>query len=252
MLGISALGGAAFYAIGAFWVLECIELFGPDPHDTARMLVPFGFAFLLGIFSVGWAIDLTRGRIREVFLIASCLALAGLGAMNAISADTPSMGLGLSFLAGLGLGGIYVPTAVVLTIISPDDLLGGITGLGLSFRWIGGAIAYAIYFNMVQTKLTNVIPTNVGTAAVKAGLPLNKVPAFVQALLSQNTTAIVAAGATPKIIQAAEAAVVESYTEGLQPVYLVSIAFTGAAVILSLLLKDIRKYMDGRVALEIK
>jgi len=252
LLSISALGGAAFSAIGAFWVLECQQIFGPDPHDVARILVAVGFAFLLGIFFAGWAIDLSRGRIREVFLIASSLAAAGLGAMNCITADTPGMGIGLSFLAGLGLGGMYVPTAIALAIASPDDVLGAITGLDLSMRWVGAAIGYAVYFNLFQSKLTDVLPTNVGEAVVAAGLPLNKVPAFLGALLAKNTTALVAAGATPTIIGAAEEAVVESYTEGFQLVYLVTIAFTGAAIIVSLFLKDIRRYIDGRIAVQIK
>jgi hypothetical protein len=250
MLLISFLGGAAFSAFGAFWILEGIELFGPDPHDIAKVLAPGGFGFLLGIFFTGWAIDLSKGRIREVFVVVSIIAVAGLGSMNVV--DTPAKGEGLSFLAGLGLGGLYVPTAVALTIVSPDDLIGGITGLDLSFHWIGAALGFAVYYNFLQNKLTDVIPTNVGGAVVQAGLPLAQVPAFIEALLSQNTTAILASGATPSIIQAAEVAVVESYAQGLQPLYLISIAFTGSALLISLLLKNIGKYMDGRVAAEIK
>lgn len=249
---ISAFGGAGFYVVGAFWVLECTVLFGPDAHDIARQLTTFGFAFLLGIFFVGWAIDLSRGRIREVFLIASCVATAGVAAMNAISVDTPMLSIGLSFLAGLGLGGIYVPMEIVLTILSPDQLIGGITGLGLAFRWIGGGIGYAIYFNVVQNKLTDVVPTVVGTAVVEAGLPITKVQAFIEALLAKDSAGLAAAGATPPILQAALSALVESYTEAIQLVYLVSIAFTGAAVITSLFLKDIREHMNERVIAEIK
>jgi len=252
MLLISAVGGAAFYAFGAFWILEAVQFFGPDGHSVAKVLADGGFAFLLGIFFAGWAIDLTRGRIREVFIVVSAIALAGLGSMNAITPDNSAMGMGLSFLAGLGLGGLYIPTAAVLMIVSPDDLLGGITGLDLAVRWMGGAVGFAVYYNFLQNKLLNVLPTNVGLAAVKAGLPITKVAAFVEALVSQNLTAILASGGTPTIIEAAQVAVVESYAEGIQPLYLISIAFTGAALLFSFFLKDIRKYMDGRVAVEIK
>jgi MFS family permease len=251
-LVLSALGGAAFYAIGAFWVLECQQFFGPDAHAIARVLTAFGFAFLLGIFFGGWGIDLSRGRIREVFLISSCIATAGLAAMKTITPGASAMAIGLSFLAGIGLGGLYVPTTVVLTLVSPDEIMGAVTGLGLAMRWIGGAVGYAVYFNLFENKVTEGIHTIVGPALVKAGLPPAKVLPFIGGLLTHNSTALVALGATPTLLEAAAEAVVESYAEGFELVFLISIAFAGAAVIVSLFLKDIRRHMDNRMACEVK
>ena len=96
------------------------------------------------------------------------------------------------------------------------------------------------------------IPTTVGTALVKAGLPLAEVPALIGALLAQNTTAVgEIPGLTPSILLAGEGALQDSYVEGFKRVYLVSIAFGGAAVLASLFLGDIKKYMVGRVAVDI-
>ena len=97
-----------------------------------------------------------------------------------------------------------------------------------------------------------VIPTIVGTAVVEAGLPLAQVPELIGALVAQNTTALAdIPGITSAILLAAEGAYQESYVEGFKRVYLVSIAFGGAAVVASLFLGDIRKYMVSRVAVDI-
>ena len=97
-----------------------------------------------------------------------------------------------------------------------------------------------------------VIPTIVGTAVVEAGLPLAQVSDLIGALVAQNTTALgEIPGITSAILLAAEGAYQESYVEGFKRVYLVSIAFGGAAVVASLFLGDIRKYMVSRVAVDI-
>ena len=86
----------------------------------------------------------------------------------------------------------------------------------------------------------------------EAGLPLSEIPALIGALVAQNATAVgEIPGLTPAILLAAEGGIQDSYVEGFKRVYLVSIAFGGAAVIASLFLGDIKKYMVSRVAVDI-
>jgi len=70
--------------------------------------------------------------------------------------------------------------------------------------------------------------------------------------VAQNATAVSEVpGISPAILLAAEGAFQDSYVEGFRRVYLVSIAFGGAAVLASLFLGDIRKFMVSRVAVDI-
>jgi len=235
-----------------FWPLECQQLYGPDPHAIARTVVAFGFSVAIGVIVVDWGLSIFRGANRELLLISSCLMTAGVGALAAVNQYNPSLGIGMSFLGGLGVGGIIVPANVILTIVSPDEVIATVIAVALSIRLVGGSIGYAIYFNVFSNKLTEVLPTNVGTAAVKAGLPLTEVVAFVTALVAQNTTALSEIkGLTPAILEAAQGAVKDSYVEGFQRIYLVSIAFGGAAIIASAFLGNIKKWMVDRVAVDI-
>jgi len=235
-----------------FWPLECQQFFGPDPHEIARTVIAFGFSVATGVILVSWGLSLFRGANRELLIISSVFMTAGVGGLAAVTPATPSLGIGLSFLGGLGVGGIIVPAAVILTIICPDEVIATVTAITLSIRLIGGSIGYAIYFNVLQNKLTAILPATVGIAAIKAGLPPSELTAFVTDLVAKNATAIAGLkGVTPAVLQAAEAAVNASYVQGFKLIYLVSIAFGGAAIIASLFLGDIRKYMVDRVAVDI-
>lgn len=51
-------------------------------------------------------------------------------------------------IAGFGIGGIVVPASIITTIICPDDLIATIAALTLAIRVLGGAIGYAVYYNV--------------------------------------------------------------------------------------------------------
>ena len=142
--------------------------------------------------------------------------------------------------------------AVILTIISPDEVIATVAAINLSIRFIGGSIGYAIYFNIFENKLVAVLPSTVAAAAAGAGLPVAEIPSLIGALVAKNATALrLIPGITPAILLAAEEAVKDSYVEGFKKVYLVSIAFGGAAIVASIFLGDIKKYMVSRVAVDI-
>lgn len=54
----------------------------------------------------------------------------------------------LLIIGGFGIGGIVVPASIITTIICPDDLIATIAALTLSIRVIGGAVGYAVYYNV--------------------------------------------------------------------------------------------------------
>jgi Fungal trichothecene efflux pump (TRI12) len=226
--------------------------FGPTPHEIARAVIPFGYAVATGVVLVNWGLSLFRGANRELLILSSAMMTAGIGALASVDQNHRALGIGLSVLGGFGVGGIIIPAATILTIICPDEVIATATAITFSVRLIGGSIGYAIYFNIFENKLNAVLPTLVGTAAVEAGLPITEVVDFVEALVSQNGTAVAAIpGLTPQILLAAQEAVLDSYVQGFRRVYLVSIAFGGAAVLASVFLGNIKKYMVDRVAVDI-
>lgn len=198
---------------------------------------------------MNWALSKFRGATRELMVLSCALMAAGTGAMSLVTQNTPNLAIGLSILACLGIGGLLQPTGTILTIVTPDELLATIIAASITIRVIGGSIGYAVYFNILENKLSEVLRANVIRASLQAGLPPGQLLPFAEALENMNSTAL---GRFPQgVVFAAMEAVKDSYDEGFRLIYFVSIGFGGAALILSLFLGDIRKYMVDRVAVDI-
>ena len=169
--------------------------------------------------------------------------------LASVTPNTPARGIVLSFFAGLGVGGLLLPAATILTIITPDEVIATITAATVSIRLVGASIGYSVYFNVLENKLAKILAPNVGTAAAEAGLPSSEIPAFLGAYLQGNTTAL--ATYPLAVIGAATDAYKDSYAQAFKLVYLASIPFGVTAIICCLFLRDIRKYMTNRVAVDI-
>lgn len=182
---------------------------------------------------------------------------AGCGALACANLHNLHKVYAILVIAGLGIGGIVVPASIVTTIICPDDIIGTVTALTLSIRVIGGCVGYAIYYNVFSSKFKKKIVEHVlmvmvgplnftdpyyvldAMGATIAGLldDLHQIPG-----LAGNETAyqiVVTAGQT-------------AYAESYKYVYFVSIAFGCVAIVCSLLLGNIDKYMDDHVAVVIE
>ena len=172
----------------------------------------------------------------------------GVGGLAAVNQDRLGLGIALSVLGGIGVGGLIQPAVTMLTIVSPDEAIATISAASISARLTGATIAYAIYFNILQSNLV-VLPFNVRLAAVKAGLPESEAGGLAGAILSQNLTAVAAFPAP--VVLAAQEAVIETYLPGFKAVFLTSISFGALAIIISFFVKDIKQYMVDRVAVTI-
>ena len=173
-------------------------------------------------------------------------ALAGLAAVNQ---NNPALGMILTFIGSIGIGGTIQPAVTMMTIISPDESIATITAASISIRLIGATVGYAVFFNILQEKLLQ-LPAAIKEAAIAAGLPPIQSLALVVAVLSNNVTAL--ENFPTQIVEVAEAAEINGYLAGFKLVYLVSIVFGGSAIIASCFLKDIKDYMVDRVAVEIQ
>jgi Fungal trichothecene efflux pump (TRI12) len=236
-LFIAGLAGVNFSALTAFSYV-CQQLFGPDPAHVARLIIASGFAVILGTILVNFGISFVRAN-RELFIVASCFMTAGLGALAAVTQNTSSLAIGLSFLGGLGVGGIIQPAATILIIVSPDELITTITAVAIAVRLVGSGIGNAVFPNVFLHKLDQVLSENIEAAVTTAGLPSDQITTFLSAFLGNNETAL--DQFTPNVLLAAEEASKVSYVAGFRMMYFVSIAFGGAAVVASLFLQNIKR-----------
>jgi hypothetical protein len=149
-----------------------------------------------------------------------------------------------SGLVGLGFG---APLALIIAgvqLSTPYHLIATGTALTTSTR----AMFTAIYSTVVNNRLDKYIPSYVAKAAVRAGLPITSVPAFVGALASNNVTALPhIPGVTPLVIGSGVNALKHAFADGLRVVFMIAAPFGALACIACFFLGDMKAVMNYHV-----
>jgi hypothetical protein len=279
---ITAISGANFFSILMFWPTQAYNMYGHDPVGKLHLhaissirirkaiwnyylltlnapgvgvrVLPVGFAILGGAVIVLVLLSVLGGHIRELLGVACIFMTAGCGALAVADLNNLHQVYGILVIAGLGIGGIVVPAAIIITIICPDDLIATVTALTLSIRVIGGCVGYTTYYNvfvhqfgknavkyiggaMVEIGATNSsdIAAAIGITGVSLLEELRTIPA-----IGNNETAY------NMIVYAGQLA----YSESYKYVYYISLAFGALSLVCAALLGDIGKYMNNHVAVQ--
>jgi hypothetical protein len=254
-LVITFISGANFFSVLLFWPTQAFNVYGHDPVGVGIRGMPIGFSILAGAFTILWLLSILRGHNRALMLISSCMMTAGCGALAAARIDNIKAVYGILVVGGFGIGGIVVPASIITTIICPDDLIATITALTLAIRVIGGVVGYTTYYNVFYNKLVPKLSEGIAIALIKNNI--FDIPTITQAVELTGASLLDQILELPKIngnvtvwndvVLAGQLA----YSEAYPYVYYVSIAFGAVAIIASLFLENISKYMDDHVAVVI-
>ncbi|KAK0613136.1 major facilitator superfamily domain-containing protein [Bombardia bombarda] len=167
---ITFISGANFFSVLMIWPTQAYAVYGDDPIQVGIRGMPFAFGVLGGACISLALISKLRGNIKWIIFGSSCLMTAGCGALAAATIDNINTVYALLFISGLGVGGLVVPASTITTLICPDDLIATITALTIAIRLVGGAIGYAIYYNVFVNRLLPTLTEMVGTACFANGI----------------------------------------------------------------------------------
>jgi len=216
--------------------------------------LPFAFGTLTGCVISLFLMPQVRGHIRWLILGSCIIMTAGCGGLAAARIDNINTVYGILFVAGMGVGGIIIPASTVTTYICPNDLIATITSLTISIRIIGGAIGYAVYYNIFLNKLVPELVKHVGGACFESGI--TNITTIIKIGHMTGAGLLEEMAAMPEFADAVEGRAKYDYIvaagqlafANVYPwVYYCSIAFGGVAVIASLFLEDISEFMDETV-----
>jgi hypothetical protein len=254
-LVITFISGANFFSVLLFWPTQAFNVYGHDPVGVGLRGMPIGFSILAGACIVLWLLSVFRGNNRALMVVSSCMMTAGCGALAAARLDNLNAVYGILVVAGLGIGGIVVPASIITTIICPDDLIATIAALTLAIRVIGGAIGYTTYYNVFYNKFVPILTKNIIIASVENGIfnatVIRDIAELTGASLIQDILFLPGVDGNLTKWNALVLAGQESYAAAYPFVYYSSIAFGAVAILASLCLGDISKYMDNHVAVVI-
>lgn len=131
-----------------FWPTEIYNVYGNNYIDIGIRSLPVGFGILGGAVISLVLIPVTKGNVRAIMLFFTAMMTAGTGAVAIATPDNIMTTYAPVCLACIGVGGVIIPVAIIAQIVCPDDLLGTITAISLSIRFVGGAIGFSVYYNV--------------------------------------------------------------------------------------------------------
>ena len=155
-------------------------------------------------------------------------------------------------LALIGVGGVLVPNQVIITVITPDDLIASVTALTVGLRAQAQVIGLAIFFNRFLSEVTVNAFTYVVPAMVKAGI-------YNATTIENMITGLTAvpfyeyAPLIPELRIAANydlvlEATIQCFSRSFTLIYYITIAFGVPACIVAALMGDISAFLDNHVA----
>ncbi|EFQ88569.1 hypothetical protein PTT_15493 [Pyrenophora teres f. teres 0-1] len=257
LLLITFFSGGNYFVMLLLWPSELTNVWGGDERTIGIRTLPVGFCIIGGAAICLGLIILTKGRVRELMIFFTALMTAGTGALSVARPDNLNESLVILSFACLGVGGILIPTSIIGQTIVPDEYIATITAITLSIRFIGGAIGFSIYTNVLTHKTTEYFTQFVAIDTLVRQSIVNFLNPDGQATIAAIATAlgnskfdevkrilatspsVINRDAYPEILAATQKAWALAYRYP----YWISIAFGGICFISSLFITDVRPLM---------
>ena len=211
--------------------------------------MPFAFGVFSGCVLSLVLLSWFRGQIKWLIFSASVLMTVGCGCLSLATVDNIQAVYPILFVAGVGVGGITIPVSTVATIICAGDVIATVTALTIAVRIVGGAIGYAVYFNVFVRRLLPELHALVGAACARSGIVD---PAVIGEAIQLTAVSLVnEIRHLPGVDEAAWVEIVaagqRAYANAYPWVYYCSVAFGAVSVVASLFLGDISEMVDDSV-----
>lgn len=147
---------------------------------------------------------------------------------------------------------MLVPNQVIITVITPDDLIASVTALTVGLRAQAQVIGLSLYYNRFLHEVTKNAYKDVVPAMVEAGVFS---PTVIIDLVA-NLTAVPFYEYAPNIPQLSNSAnyelvkeaTVQCFSRSLALVFYITIAFGVPACVAAACMGDVSKFMDNHVA----
>ena len=178
-----------------------------------------------------------------------------LGLTALCNPNTPSMAMAFIFIATTFIGWNESLVLPICTIaIRDQNEIGTAAGIAGSSRSAISTVASTIYSVVLTARTTTVLSTQIPAAMLSAGLPASSIADYMTAIAAGGSKALLDAvpGLTPEIIAKGATTYRFAYSDAYKTIFLVSLAFGGLAILVTLFIPDIDALMGDRVATTLK
>ncbi|KAH7311124.1 putative major facilitator superfamily transporter [Rhexocercosporidium sp. MPI-PUGE-AT-0058] len=253
--------GVNFIPVVVFWAIQVYTVYGASFRDAGIWLLPIGFCIAGGAIISAGLMTVFRTRIQWILIFFCVLQTAGLGSMAAIDPENINTAWAPLVIGLIGVGGVLLPSQVVFSIISPETLIGTSIALSIVVRAFGQVIGVSMFYNLFHKHIEDRAMGNLTIFTLPAiihgfnpGLdPIGATTKLITTLTAGPFSAY--AGqfniTDPVDIAAIQQAGHELYKTAYPEIYLVSIAFGGAAIVSCFFLHGIADFINENVAVHL-
>lgn len=220
------------------------SLFETDPFLEAARQIPVFVASAISTVIFGyWSTKFKT--IRSPMLVGFIIYTCGFIGLSTIQPENNFSAIAFAALAGIGFGSPLILVIAGVQLSTPHHLIATATAATTCSRAIAASVFTAIFSATFAARLRKYIPEYVSTAALQAGLPKASLEPFIEALSSDNSTALKGiSGINQEIINSGVSALKQAYADGLRVVFIIAVPFGVLACIASFFLGDLKKAMN--------
>jgi len=253
--------GVNYVPLTVFWTIQTYSVYGAGFQQAGIWLLPLGFCIAGGAIFGAVLITVFSRHIQWVLLFFCVMQTIGIACMSLFDpADINTVWAPMIF--GLvGVGAVLLPSQVVFSLISPDDLIGTSVALSVVIRMIGQVIGKSMFYNIFRQTVTKKATSILGITAYLAGFQLEGGAPDIAGITSLVTT--MTAGPLehyidlfPQIDSPEELAEIiklgqQAYAESFPLLYYVSIPWGVLAIVSCFGLWGISRYMSNKTAVHL-
>jgi MFS family permease len=253
ILLITFFSGGNFFVLLLFWPTQVYNMYGNDPLQIGIRTLPIGLGIIFGAVLGLVLFGVTKGRTTPLMIFWTIFMTAFTGAMSVATTTNLNPTIyAILTLASVGVGAVIIPSSIIAQIVCPTELIGTVTAITLSIRYIGGAIGFTAYYNVFFHKFLTVYTLPAGFEIASAGVTGDYKTLFTLITLAaqaqyQDLHDFIAT--SPSVYMKDQAydivihQVQEAFVFAYRWPYWISIAFGGVCIICSFFLRDIRHYI---------
>jgi copper(I)-binding protein len=238
--------GMLYYSIAVLWPAQVQALYADTNLNIGWYAAAGGFASILFCPFFGFMQKKVRGSRWQLLaytgLMTVCCGCLATSTPTSNVSSTALVALSFAFVSAVS---IFATSMVQLNV--KHEHIGVASGLIVTMRTLGGAVATTIYLTILNNKLTSNLPKYVATPLAKDGVDPALIPDVILALTSGAITSPVLGKLTPKALFDAVSGLKGAYANAFRLVYLVSIAFGVIGTITVAFASDVDHLMTRQV-----
>lgn len=255
IISVIFAAGINYIPLVVFWPIETISVYGSDMKQSGIYNLPIGTCILAGAILSALLIGLFKSHVTLIMTFFCILQTCGAAALSAIDPHSIASAWAPFCIALIGVGGVLVPNQIIITILTPNDLIASATALTIGIRSQAQVIGLAIYFSRFMHIVEKNALLHYAGPIINAGVhELPVIIKFLEGLASHpfdelaQTIPQLAGPNNILAFNAVKEGAILTFKGAFDYVYLMSICFGLIACIAAACMGNIEQYMNEHVA----